>query len=429
MIPPRIRNLQDFLLPYQRKFVNDQSRYKVWLAARQVGKSTAVAFEALRLAAGRPETAILLVSASQRQSGELLERVRRWTGALKLGVHPEIMARESAVEIRLANGSRILSLPANPDTIRGFSGHIFLDEFAFHRDSKSIWAAVFPIATRGFLLRIASTPNGRRNMFHDIWHDDRGLWSRHQTSVHQAVEQGLTLDLERLRAGTPDPETWAQEYECRFVDESTAFLTLAQIEAVRSPQAGWGDFGNGPAYIGVDIGRRRDLTVFWALELVGDIFWTREVSELSGASFAEQDRILDRLVSRCRPRRICMDQTGLGEKPVEDAQRRYGRSRVEGVRFTQAAKQELALTLRRHLENRQVRIPDRPEIIEDLHQVRRSVTASGTIRFEASRSSDGHADRFWALALALAAAGSPTPSLPQITSAGGRSMPGRLEAY
>ena len=64
----------------------------------------------------------------------------------------------------------------------------------------------------------------------------------------------------------------------------------------------------------------------------------------------------------------------------------------------------MAYGLRTHFEDRTVFIPKKHEIREDLHSVRRITTTANNIRFDADRSDSGHADRFWALALALHAA-------------------------
>ena len=84
----------------------------------------------------------------------------------------------------------------------------------------------------------------------------------------------------------------------------------------------------------MDIGRRHDLFVIWVAEEVGDVLWTREIIERRGATFAEQDALLADVFSRYRVLRCCMDQTGMGEKPVEDAQNRHSSNRVEGVLFS-----------------------------------------------------------------------------------------------
>ena len=210
------------------------------------------------------------------------------------------------------------------------------------------------------------------------------------------------------------------------MDEATAFLPYALISRVEHGEAGEpGLAGCGPFYMGMDIGRHRDLTVIWVLEQVGDVYWAREVTVLRKTSFADQERELDRLLTVYQPRRICMDQTGLGEKMVEDTQNRYGRSRVEGVIFSGPVKHDLALGLRRVFESRKIRIPVDSEIREDLHRIKRLVTPAGNIRYEAQRTGQGHGDRFWALALAMQAtdevgAVPMIRSLPRKAIAGGR---------
>ena len=80
-------------------------------------------------------------------------------------------------------------------------------------------------------------------------------------------------------------------------------------------------YGGGPCYIGNDIARRNDLWVAWVWEEVGDIFLDTEIVELKRKSFAEQDAVLDELILKYNVARLAMDQTGMGEKPVEDARR------------------------------------------------------------------------------------------------------------
>lgn len=64
----------------------------------------------------------------------------------------------------------------------------------------------------------------------------------------------------------------------------------------------------------------------------------------------------------------------------------------------------MAYPLRGAMEDRTIRIPYDPKIRADLRMVTKQVTPSGNIRFTAERTADGHADHFWALALAKEAA-------------------------
>ncbi len=436
------------LLPYQQHWMNDQAQKKIWLASRQIGKSFALSMEAVVEGLER-KCNNLVLSSSERQSREVMQKVYSHLRVLRVVSEDIIFADDaSREEVKLPNGSRIISLPANPDTVRGFSGNVFLDEFAFHKDADAIWRAMYPTVTRGYKIRVCSTANGKSNMFYRLWSE--GGFSRHETSVYEAKAAGLEVDIEALRRGIADPDAWVQEYECRFVDEATAFITYEMITGCEDENAtkdsdlsnlpsplfgkegdptlakgGLGGFGE--FYLGMDVARKGDLTIFWLWEKVGDVFWTRMVKEMRNTPFAVQRDFLYGLLDqsknlpsplfgkegnptlakggmggfeRIRIRRCCIDSTGLGAQLAEEAIDRFGPT-VEAVLFTQKVKEDLAVTLRRKFEDRQVRIPADRDIREDFHSVKKFTTSAGNIRFNAERTDLGHADRFWAAALGV----------------------------
>ncbi len=95
----------------------------------------------------------------------------------------------------------------------------------------------------------------------------------------------------------------------------------------------------------------------------------------------------------------------MGEKPVEDAQRRYGEHRVEGVLFTGPNKLVMATAGKERFEDRTIRIPEGDYALRaDLHKLRKMAGPTGAPRFVAERDDD-HADRTWACFLAVNAAG------------------------
>jgi phage FluMu gp28-like protein len=154
----------------------------------------------------------------------------------------------------------------------------------------------------------------------------------------------------------------------------------------------------------VDIAIRNDLFVIWVAELIGDVLWTREVFAGKRLKFAEQDIELARVMRTYRVVRCAMDQTGMGEKPVEDAKRRYG-ERVEGVLFSGARKLDLATSIKERMEDRRLRLPAGDRVLRaDLHAVKKLTGPTGAARLVADSDSAGHADRFWAGALACGAA-------------------------
>ncbi len=412
------------LYQYEIDWKQDDSRLKAGMFARQTGKTFTTTLEIaedcqLADIEGR-RTRWVILSRGERQAKEAMdEGVKRHAQAMGSMIRAYEYdyvgdAVHKALEVTWPNGSRITALPANPDTARGFSANVFLDEFAFHADSRKIWTALFPvISAPGLKLRVVSTPNGKGNKFYEIMTDTSpgSPWSRHVVDIYRAVRDGLPRDIELLKRGLKDPDGWAQEFELQWLDEASAWLSYDLINAVESDRAGDRDlYARGPCYIGNDIAARNDLWVAWVWERVGDVLWTREIKTLRRASFREQDAVLDGLVERYNPVRIAMDQTGMGEKPVEDAKRRYGATRTEGVLFTADAKQHLANLAKQAFEDRKVRIPlGDEEVRADLHSLRKVTTPAGNPRFDVE-GGDGHADRFWALALAIHAAS--TPSVP-----------------
>ena len=410
------------LYPYQKAWLEDDSRFKIGMFARQTGKTFTTTLEiALDMALAELEgrrTRWVILSRGERQAREAMEEgvklhlraMNAAFDALETDFRLEDRTTVRALEVSMKNGSRVTALPANPDTARGFSANVFLDEFAFHKDSHAIWKALFPVISKnGLKLRITSTPNGKENKFFELMTAEDGAWSRHVVDIYKAVADGLPRDVEELRKALADEDAWAQEFELQWMDGATAWLSWELINAVEDEKAGRpGLYAGGPCFLGVDIGRRRDLFAAIVLEEVGDVLWVREIAERRGVTFAEQDMILDDLMSRYRVMRVCMDQTGMGEKPVEDAKRRHGANRIEGVLFTASAKLGLATVGKQAFEDKRIRIPRGVQALRsDLHKLQKVSGPTGAPRFVAESDDAGHADRTWALFLALSAASSP----------------------
>jgi phage FluMu gp28-like protein len=173
----------------------------------------------------------------------------------------------------------------------------------------------------------------------------------------------------------------------------------------------------GPLYLGADIGRKRDRTAIWIDERVADVAICRGIITLDRTPFEQQYKVFCDLLSAKSAssadfliRRACIDQTGIGMALVERLQDTFG-SRVEGVTFTNSLKEDLSLRVRRRMEERLDKIPQNASAIErDFAAVKREITASGNLRFDAERTDAGHADVYWAKALADYAADSGFPA-------------------
>lgn len=420
-----IQRLDPAFYPYQQRWLQDESRFKIGLWARQTGKDYTSSAEAIFDMLLRPKTTWVILAASERQSLETLQKAIEWTEQLNNEIDEQEIRRPhpgallKAGEIRWSNGSRLIALPARPQTVRGFSANLVLTEFAFHDDPEAIWRAIYPSISNPLRggkkkLRIISTPNGRDNLFAKLWHTSN--YSTHRVTIHDAVREGLPIDLEELRSGLNDPEAWQQEYDCNFLDTASVLLPYDLILKNEDHNATVAaDFSQPSAhtrwFAGIDFGRKHDRTVCWMLELVGDVLWTREVLVLDCVPTPEQIEILRSRLNRAS--RVCFDATGPGLGLGDFLAREFGEctahdptslGKVELCQFNTALKNELFSKLRLVLELHRLRLPFDIEVREDLHSMQRVIQPSGEVAYRAPRTAAGHSDRCTALALALRAA-------------------------
>ncbi len=400
------------LLDFQREDIESNARFRWSCWARQTGKSFTKSLRRVIRGIKRRRNQIFL-SASERQSKELMQKARMHCQALEIATtfdnNPILKGTKyNQLEIELPNGVRIIGLPANPETVRGFTGDVFLDEFAMHAHDRDIWAAIFPTLLRGNgELDVASTPKGKNNVFYDLSQNDR--FEKSVVTLDDAIAQCLNINADDIRASMGDDELYRQEFNCEFLDESTAFLTHDMITTCQDPTLDktpdittLNEFEN--LCIGVDVGRKRDLTVIWIIQREYDHLITRAVYERQNETFQNQFDLLASLLDNKHVHRLAIDAGGIGMQLAESLVDRAGQHRVTPVTFTNTIKNELANKLRIHFENRSIRIPVDPDIRNDFHSLRRTITTTGLARFDAQRSQTGHADRFWAAALATSAA-------------------------
>ena len=216
------------------------------------------------------------------------------------------------------------------------------------------------------------------------------------------MREGLKVDLNALKNGVDDPAIWAQEYLCEFIDNTSVLLPYELIGKCESDSIR--DDGASPVYIGMDIGRQKDLSVITTAVKLGDVLAVTEVETLSRMPFADQ---LDVLCAKAKGPRVAavrIDATGIGAMLAEEAAKKLG-AKCQGVQFTVSSKGEMYGLMRRRFEERSIRIPVARDLREDLHAVQRVVSTGGNVTYSAPRNADGHSDRAASLALCCLAAG------------------------
>jgi hypothetical protein len=213
--------------PWQAQVLRSASKRRLLLCCRQSGKSTTTAILGLHRALYRPGSLVLMLSPSLRQSGELF---RKAIGLYRELGRPVPAESETALTLTLLNGSRIVSLPGQDATIRGFSGASLIIEDEASRVDDGLYEAIRPmLATSDGDLALLSTPFGQRGHFWQAWEDGGSVWERTRVDAYDCPRiSSAFLQEERQQLGDL---AFRSEYLVEFCDTIDSVFSSEHIAA------------------------------------------------------------------------------------------------------------------------------------------------------------------------------------------------------
>ena len=460
---------------WQDDFIKNRNRYICLLKSRQTGFSFVVAIKGLVKAfdPARTQYTKQFVSYNEEDAQEKIRYARQFYDSIPKRYKKKLI-HQTATMLEFADvggktTSRLISLPCRQP--RGRNGDICLDEFAIYlpRLSKEIYTAASFCTLRKGCIEVGSTPLGTIGKFYEICTDrenypnfDRYFvpwWYARVMckDVRGAVQLAKDMPTEERveRFGTDrlislyrnsTLEDFQQECECVFIDSSASYISLDLIYA-NTPGRREDDiplniendeeyfnakrdveihcfkdaddfilnyspekYGS-PLYMGLDIGRTSDATVFYIIGLVNGKQRSVLRHEMRNADFDSQFDVLCRLMEDLPIYRCAIDNGGIGSNLAENAQKRYS-ERVEQYRFSLQSKEVLAMNVKMGLERREYELDNNRDFHAQIHSIKRTPSSGGGFRYDAERNERGHADSFWAWALAsyAASAKNTTPS-------------------
>ena len=220
--------------PWQADILRDPHPRVALNCCRQAGKSTLAAILAVHQAVYDPGSLTLLIAPSLRQSQELFRKV---LGTYRKLGRPLPSEAETTQRLELDSGSRIVALPGNEQTTRGFSAVrlLVVDEAA--RTPDDVYAAARPMLDpdRGRVM-LLSTPYGARGFFFEATRDAES-WRTYEVSAERVSR--LTPDFLREAERTLGSWWFDQEYRCRFLDAASAAFASEDIEAAFGEVETW----------------------------------------------------------------------------------------------------------------------------------------------------------------------------------------------
>ena len=396
--------LIDLAFPYQKEFITNPSKRKIWISSRQIGKSWAIAFILVRKALEKKNGLTLCISVNSRSASEIIKKCSQFAEAVKTLSKGTITYQSAFDHITFSNGSRILSLPSTSDGLRGWTAScVCVDEAAFIYQLDEIMQGISPTLTRdpNAELILTTTPAGMNGPFYEMYsrarEDDQ--WYVQTTTIHDAIQGGLEIDLDSLHSLCQDPDVFAQEYECKFMSSYGSLIDLDIID--------WYDElpkGRYDTYLGMDIGSTSDRSAIVTAKRALGTTYIDDIAMLHKISYEEQLRIVKELHALNNYSSGYIDKTGIGSAFAEFCTKQIS-SRLKGLQFTVANKTPMFEQLRSQIFEHKVKFNKKLKklIEDDFRNVQRIVTEAGQIRYVAGHDQNGHSDATSAIVLALQA--------------------------
>ncbi|MFI5297489.1 MAG: terminase large subunit domain-containing protein [Polyangiales bacterium] len=419
--------------PYQQDFLNERSRFRCVTKSRQVGFSFLMALEALARCHLRDGYTAVFVSFSLDEAKERIQVARHAYEELAAPYKKKLVV-DSKTELAFESNSpgkslsRMLSLPSKAP--RGKGGDNYNDEFAHNPNDREVYKGSTALILRSNgQLTVCSTPLGRRGMFWEIAREEMRKYPQYSrqevpwwlcrffskdprlaaieapymSTEDRVARFGRRTIVEQFEALAL--EDFQQELEATFVDESYSYYPYdlilpntsddvrlaADVTDIPPPR--------GRLVAGFDVGRVRDRSELAVFEEHDGHFTCRHLRSYAEAPFAEQEADLRRLLEVLPVARLSIDRSGIGMNLAEVLTRDY--PQVVAENFTNDTKERWATDFKILLQRREVALPRDRDLVAQVHSIKKRVLGSGKVAFDAERTArTGHADRFWAIAMA-----------------------------
>jgi hypothetical protein len=328
---------------------------------------------------------------------------------------PEIDCKDGRMEIWYGNASftkfmhgRDAEVAVEGDAIDNF----VIDEAG--KQKAQLWYSLLTTITQTQGIGIITgTPRGTGHWYHDVFNKARlgdpfFCWGQLRTIdspyvMPEAVEQARRLLPRAL---------FEQYYLAMFTSQSSVYGDLSEIWdrslEVKRPSF-WmhpdESARNRSVCVGVDLAKRRDFTVFFA---VNDIGQTVGYCRFRHRGYQEQIELLGRFSQyfKGEDNHLRYDRTGVGDAVGEIISRVFDRVagdwRVTPVVFTNAGKQEMVARMQHAVETGWFSCPYIPRVEHEFVNLEVTVTKSGLHAYAAP---DGDTDDVhWAAALGVTGA-------------------------
>ena len=296
---------------YQLEFLTAPKRFKIFIVHRRGGKSkSAINLQISR--ACRTKGIYYYILPTREMAKHIM-----WDELIKLHVPEDLYDKKNDSELAIyyKNGSIQRFLGSDdPDSLRGANPiDVVFDEYA--EQDPRVWTEVIqPVlrenkGTATFIF----TPKGTNHAFNLLQeaknNPEEWFWSVKGVSDTKVFTEA---EIQEIKRGTP-ADTYAQEYECQFIDGGTqVFKGVDKIvyEGAIQPS---------PLHryrIGVDLAKSKDYTVITVFDLM--LFKVVEIERFNQIDWTLQKTKIELYKHKYGQVLFRVDGTGVGSPIVDD---------------------------------------------------------------------------------------------------------------
>ncbi|MDR0443258.1 MAG: terminase family protein [Treponema sp.] len=415
----------EILLPYQKAWIEDESKLKIWEKSRRIGASWTEALNSVFHTQGAGSQSTYYLSYNKDMTRQFVADCKFWAGIINIaaGELQEEIIKENGkaftvYRITFPNGKEIVGLPSVPYAIRSKQGRIIFDEAAFADEFEEVKKAALAMLIWGGSFSIISTHNGDDSEFYTFLKEIRdgkeNDWSVHRTTFNEAIQQGLYKQIcikKKIK--------WTEKGETDFIKEirgiykskaeeeldvipsrsGSKYFPYGMLSACAADSSKlpivrldcpdsfmWelpekctkkiDDWFNvevapllrqikGTCFYGQDFARSGNLSLIWlGEERSKQELASRLIIELDNVPFDQQWQILWLINLHCKLGGAAIDARGNGQALAEAAARRLS-CNSEMVMITSAWYAGIFQRLKNLLENRDFIVPDDLYILSD----------------------------------------------------------------
>ncbi len=352
------------------------SKRALCLLGRQSGKSHSLAALALWEAIVQPNSSIIMVSAAQRQSDALMQKILGFV-AHDAKLFDSILS-SNREELRFTNGSVIRALPAS-GLIRGYTAtRVLLDEARDVLNEEETYSAIEPmlLVSNGFL-SIATTPLGRQGRVWDAWNSPLFLKLQVSSSVSKYASEEH-LERQRLEMSAA---LYQCEYEAQFMDVADSYFSVESIQRCAYDYDMFEFPEKGKRYsLGIDWARVRDASVMIVTSQDTDgLVRVEFIKAFHNVPLPTQVAYVKYLHRAFNFVKIVSEYAGLGIGPTDELVKDMGSYRVESFKPSGERKALGYDALKRRMERGDIQIPMHPKLLTELRSLQFRVTESGNM--------------------------------------------------